>query len=84
MMCLWWRVLCAHEVIDPDAVPDEGRPRVPAQTPVETLLPMLAAHPEGVAVERSGTVEGIVTAQSVISALALLSDQDDAKAEATA
>jgi len=33
------RVLCAHEVIDTDAVPDEGRMRVPAQTPVEPLIP---------------------------------------------
>ncbi len=71
------RVLCAHEVIDADAVPDAGRTRVAAETPVETLLPMLAAHPEGVAVERAGTVEGIVTAQSVISALARLSDRED-------
>ncbi len=77
------RVLCAHEVIDTNAVPDEGRMRLPAETPVEALLPMLAAHPEGVAVDRAGTIEGIVTAQSVISALARLSDQDD-KAEATA
>ena len=74
------RVLLAHEVTDPNAIPDGGRTRVSSDTPVEALLPMLAAHPEGVAVERAGTVEGVVTAQSVIAALARLSDRDEAAA----
>ncbi|MEO1139195.1 MAG: betaine/proline/choline family ABC transporter ATP-binding protein [Pseudomonadota bacterium] len=78
------RVLCACDVTDPEAGPENGRPRVPDHLPVEALLPMLAANPNGVAVERGGTVQGVVTSQSVISALARYADADDAKAEASA
>ncbi|MGK7653745.1 MULTISPECIES: hypothetical protein [unclassified Roseovarius] len=41
---------------------------------------MLSAHPEGLAVEQGGTVTGVVTAQSVVRALARLSDAEEARA----
>ncbi len=74
------RVLRATEVTDPDAGAADGRRRVPGDLSVEALLPMLAAHPEGVAVEQAGTVSGVVTAQSVVRALARLSEKDGAAA----
>lgn len=78
------RVLTAAEVVDPDAGPADCRSRVPGRTPVEALLPMLAAHPEGLAVEQDGNVRGVVTAQSVIAALARHAGRDEARARAGA
>ena len=46
-------------------------------TLLEALLPMLAAHPEGLAVEQDGQARGVVTAQSVIAALARHAGRDD-------
>ncbi|QFT81795.1 Glycine betaine/L-proline transport ATP-binding protein ProV [Roseovarius sp. THAF27] len=74
------RVLRAHEVTDPEAGSAEGRERVSGDVSVEALLPMLSAHPEGLAVEQGGTVTGVVTAQSVVRALARLSEQEEAPA----
>lgn len=74
------RVLRAHEVTDPDAGPADGRERVAGDVSVEALLPMLSSRPEGLAVEQGGTVTGVVTAQSVVKALARLSEQEDAPA----
>lgn len=78
------RVLTAIEVVDPNAGPGDCRSRVPAKMPVEALLPMLAANPQGLDVEAGGQVKGIVTAQSVVAALAKYSESDKTAAEATA
>lgn len=78
------RVLRAHEVIDAAAVPDVGRMRVAHDLPVEALLPMLAAHPEGIAVEQGSQVTGVVTAQSVVAALAQYASDEDAARQARA
>lgn len=75
------RVLTAGEVVDPDAGPGDCRTRVPGRMPVEALLPMLAAHPEGLEVEQDGKVTGVVTAQSVISALAQYAGHEKTQAE---
>lgn len=64
------RVLRAAEVTDPKAAAANGLGQVPADMSVETLLPMLAQHPAGLSVERDGATIGVVTAQSVIAALA--------------
>ncbi|MCR9146504.1 MAG: ATP-binding cassette domain-containing protein [Rhodobacteraceae bacterium] len=64
------RVLTAAEVIDKAARAADGLDRIAADMPVETLLPMLAEHPQGLMAERDGLALGVVTAQSVIAALA--------------
>ncbi|WP_135506153.1 quaternary amine ABC transporter ATP-binding protein [Roseovarius aestuariivivens] len=69
------RVLTAAEVADAKGQRDDGLKRVAAETPVETLLPMLAEHPDGLIAESDGAPLGLVTAQSVIAALARHSGQ---------
>ena len=64
------RVLKAADVLD-RSQPVEGRmPREDADVSVEKLLPLLARHREGIAAMRDGRPVGVVTAASVISALA--------------
>lgn len=44
--------------------------RVPAETTIEDLLPMLAGRTSGLAVtDRSGAVLGVATAESVVETL---------------
>ena len=65
------RVLTAAEVADTAAKPDGNMLRVASDVPVETLLPQLASHTEGVAVENgSGEIVGVATAHGVVAALA--------------
>ena len=64
------RVLKAADVLDPSRTAQAGMPQHDADTPVEALLPLLAAHREGISMTRNGVSIGVVTAASVISALA--------------
>ena len=64
------RVLKASDVVDPSQAVRTGMPQQEADTSVEALLPLLAGHREGISLLRDGVSIGVVTAASVISALA--------------
>ena len=64
------RVLKASDVLDPSQSAQPGMSQRDADTPVEDLLPLLAVHREGISMMRDGASIGVVTAASVISALA--------------
>ena len=64
------RVLKASDVLDPSQAVQAGMPQLDADTSVEDLLPLLAVHREGISMMRDGVSIGVVTAASVISALA--------------
>ena len=64
------RVLTAVDVLDPDQSATENMPQRDANSSVEDLLPLLATHKEGISAMRDGTSIGVVTATSVIAALA--------------
>ena len=64
------RVLKASDVLDPSQAVQPGMPQQDADTSVEELLPLLARHRAGIAMMRDGESIGVVTATSVISALA--------------
>ena len=64
------RVLKASDVLDPSQAVQIGMPQQDADTSVEDLLPLLARHRDGIVMMRDGTSIGVVTAASVISALA--------------
>ena len=64
------RVLKASDVLDPSRTAQPGMPQRDADASVEDLLPLLAVHGEGISMMRDGVSIGVVTATSVISALA--------------
>ena len=64
------RVLNAADVLDPSQAVADSMPREDAGTSVERLLPLLARHRGGIAAMRDGRTVGVVTAASVIAALA--------------
>lgn len=64
------RVLKASDVLDPGQPQVPGMPEQEADCSVEDLLPLLAEHKEGIAAMRNGAPIGVVTATSVIKALA--------------
>ena len=64
------RVLKASDVLDPSRAAQPGMPQRDADTTVEDLLPLLSEHREGISMMRDGAAIGVVTAASVISALA--------------
>ena len=64
------RVLKVADVLDPSQAALDSMPGEDADTSVERLLPLLARHREGIAAIRGGECIGVVTAASVISALA--------------
>ena len=64
------RVLKASDVLDPSQSALPGMSQRDADTSVEDLLPLLAVHREGISMMREGASIGVVTAASVISALA--------------
>lgn len=67
----WERVLHAADIVEQPKGSIEGMGRISGDTLVETLLPYLAQHETGVAVEdENGSVVGVVTAHGVVSALA--------------
>ena len=70
------RVLTAMDVLDPEQSVTSAMPERDGRSSVEDLLPLLAAHKEGIAVTREGEPIGTVTANSVIAALA---NQDNAQ-----
>lgn len=65
----WELVLTAGDVAS-DIVPPETIKRVEASVNVASLLPYLADHSEGVAVEKAGGALGQLTARDVVAALA--------------
>ena len=64
------RVLKASDVLDPSQAARADMPQRNADTPVEELLPLLAVHRDGISMLRAGASIGVVTAASVIAALA--------------
>ena len=64
------RVLRALDVLDPTQAPTPEMPKQDCESSVEDLLPLLATHKEGIAAMRDGAPVGVVTATSVIAALA--------------
>ena len=64
------RVLKASDVLDPSRTAEPEMPQRDADTTVEDLLPVLSTHREGIVMMRDGVPLGVVTAASVISALA--------------
>jgi len=63
------RVLTAADVTARDKAADAGLLSVAADTKVETLLPMLSEHPEGLAVDLAGRGRALITPESLIDAL---------------
>ena len=64
------RVLKASDVLDPSQEVQADMLQRDADMSVEELLPLLSAHREGISLMRDGAAVGVVTAASVISALA--------------
>lgn len=64
------RVLKARDVIDTEHGVTADMPRMDHDSSVEALLPLLSEHRGGIAVLRDGAEIGVVTASSVVSALA--------------
>jgi len=64
------RVLKATDVLDSTRNPAPDMPLQDCECCVEELLPLLAKHKEGINVTRNGISVGVVTATSVIAALA--------------
>ena len=63
------RVLTAADVITRNPSAPEGLVKVEPATKVETLLPMLSDHPEGLGVDLGDQSAALVTPESVIAAL---------------
>jgi glycine betaine/proline transport system ATP-binding protein len=64
------RVLKAEDVLDPGLTPTPDMPSKGDDCCVDDLLPLLAEHRQGISVMRDGAPIGVVTANSVIAALA--------------
>ncbi|QGX98914.1 ATP-binding cassette domain-containing protein [Roseovarius faecimaris] len=64
------RVLKARDVLDPDQSPAPGMAEQDCEACVDDILPLLSSHKEGVVAMRDGAPLGVVTAASVIAALA--------------
>ncbi|MCB1395094.1 MAG: glycine betaine/L-proline ABC transporter ATP-binding protein, partial [Rhodobacteraceae bacterium] len=64
------RVLKARDVLDPGVAVAQGMLRADCETKVEDLLALLAANRDGIVAMREGAPLGVVTANSVIAALA--------------
>ncbi len=64
------RVLKASDVIDRSRTAQADMPQRDADSSVQDLLPLLAMHREGISTIRDGVSIGVVTAASVIAALA--------------
>ncbi len=64
------RVLKAEDVLDSDQSPAADMPERDSDCCVEELVPLLSKHKEGIVAKRDGTAIGVVTANSVIAALA--------------
>ena len=65
------RVLKAEDVLDPNQTPQPDMPQRDSLCSVEELLPLLAAHKEGIVATHDSRPVGVVTANSVIAALDL-------------
>lgn len=64
------RVLKAADVLDPEQSPQPGMAEQDSECCVDELLPLLSEHKEGIVALRGGAPLGVVTASSVIAALA--------------
>jgi glycine betaine/proline transport system ATP-binding protein len=78
------RVLTAGDVIAKGRGNVEGLVRVSPGTKVETLLPMLSDHPEGLAVEPEDGPAELLTPESVIAGLSRHARETGAGVEAVA
>ena len=67
----WEMVLTAGDIVEASGTPKTGLQVVSADTSLATLLPILAEHEAGVAVENIG----VITARDVVRALASGSDE---------
>jgi glycine betaine/proline transport system ATP-binding protein len=74
------RVLKATDVLDPEQAPTAEMPQRDCQCSVEELLSLLSTHREGIAAMRDGSPIGVVTAASVITALAHAERGDEEEA----
>jgi len=72
------RVLTADDVMQSDLAVNDNMPQLPGTTTVESLLPELASHDGGIAVVDNGSIVGVVTPASVITALARESQNREA------
>ena len=66
------RVITAGQIADPRLPTDCLACKVNAESTLEDIMPLFREHPEGIVVEGNGngTGAGVVTAQSVVHALA--------------
>ncbi len=64
------RVLKATDVLDPEQSPTSTMPERDSACCVEELLPLLSRHKQGIVATQDGVPIGVVTATSVITALA--------------
>ena len=64
------RVLKASDVLDPEQSPTPDMHERDSGCCVEELLPLLSKHKEGIVAMQDGAQLGVVTANSVIAALA--------------
>ncbi|MEM7207335.1 MAG: betaine/proline/choline family ABC transporter ATP-binding protein [Pseudomonadota bacterium] len=79
------RVLTALNVLDSDASSNDEMPTCDCYDSVESILPLLTKHRDGIVVQRDSDAIGVVTAASVIKALAHTDESAAASvAEATA
>ena len=67
------RVITAGQIADPKLPTDCLTCKVNAESTLEDIMPLFREHPEGIVVEENenGTGAGVVTAQSIVHALAV-------------
>lgn len=76
----WESILRAADIAEPYTGSIEGMKKISGDTLIESLLPYLAEHDDGVVVEdENGEVAGVVTARGVVAALAAGSNVDAAE-----
>jgi len=68
------RVITAGEIAESGLSTDGLTCKVDAESTLEDIMPLFREHPEGIVVEADGTPTGLVTAQSVVHALAASED----------
>ncbi len=78
----WESILRAADIVESHQGSVSGMKKISGDTLIESLLPYLAEHESGVAVEdENGAIMGVVTARGVVAALAAGCDVDIADAD---